>query len=128
MALLEHDLVIQCKKGSNMPGDYLSQFLGTKEAVSSILAFNPFQSNLYDLKIQHEHLQMLQYNMTKLTCQNMIATTSRPWWTELFKTKIMLSGPRSQIATIPGWLSIYQRNTSRRPCVRNMTVFLEDTM
>jgi len=44
MALLEHDLIIQYKKGSNLPADYLYKLLGTKEVISSISAFDPFQS------------------------------------------------------------------------------------
>jgi RNase H-like domain found in reverse transcriptase len=49
MALLEHDFVIQYKKGSNMPMDYLSRLPGVKDTVTSISAFNPFQADLYDL-------------------------------------------------------------------------------
>jgi RNase H-like domain found in reverse transcriptase len=41
-ALLEHDFVIQYKKGSNMPADYLSRLPGTKEAIASISTFDPF--------------------------------------------------------------------------------------
>jgi hypothetical protein len=41
-ALLEHDFVIQYKKGSNMLADYLSRLPGAKEAVASILAFDAF--------------------------------------------------------------------------------------
>jgi hypothetical protein len=64
-ASLEHDFVIQYKKGSNMPADHLSRLLGTKETVASISAFNPFQANLFDLQMQDEQLQMLQTFMTK---------------------------------------------------------------
>jgi len=45
-ALLEHDFVIQYKKGSNMPADYLSRLPGAKETVASISAFDPFQADL----------------------------------------------------------------------------------
>ncbi len=41
-ALLEHDFVIQYKKGSNMPADYLSRLLGAQDAVMSISDFDPF--------------------------------------------------------------------------------------
>jgi hypothetical protein len=89
-ALLEHDLVIQYKKGSNMPADYLSRLPGSKEAVSRISTFNPFQSNLFELQMKDEHLQMLQTFMKKtnarLTFQSRIATTSRTWQTRHFKT------------------------------------------
>jgi hypothetical protein len=59
-ALLEHDFVIQCKKGSNMPADYLSRLTCAKETMASISAFDPFQADLFDLQMQDEDLQMLQ--------------------------------------------------------------------
>jgi RNase H-like domain found in reverse transcriptase len=49
MDLLEHDFVIQYKKGSNMPVDYLSRLPGMKDAITSISTFDPFQVDLYDL-------------------------------------------------------------------------------
>jgi hypothetical protein len=60
MALLEHDFVIQYKKRSNMLADYLSRLPGTKEAISSISAFDPFQVDLDDLQMQDHDLQVLQ--------------------------------------------------------------------
>jgi hypothetical protein len=59
-ALLEHDFVIQYKKGSNMPADYLSRLPGAKDTIASISAFDPFQADLYNLQMQDEVLQMLQ--------------------------------------------------------------------
>jgi hypothetical protein len=59
-ALLEHDFVIQYKKGSNMPADYLSRLPGAKETVASISAFNPFQTDPYNLQMQDEVLQGIQ--------------------------------------------------------------------
>jgi hypothetical protein len=52
-ALLEHDFIIQYKKGSDMPADYLSRLPAStpesdKEAV--IAAFDPFQMDLPDLQ------------------------------------------------------------------------------
>jgi hypothetical protein len=63
--LLEHEFVIQYKKGLNIPADYLSRLPGTKDAIASISAFDPFQAELYDLQIQDDNLQMLQMGMTK---------------------------------------------------------------
>jgi len=63
--LLEHEFVIQYKKGLNIPADYLSRLPGTKDAIASISAFDPFQAELYDLQIQDDNLQMLQTGMTK---------------------------------------------------------------
>ncbi len=51
-ALLEHNFVIQYNKGSNMPADYLSRLPGAKENIASISAFDPFQTDLYDLWMQ----------------------------------------------------------------------------
>jgi hypothetical protein len=57
--------VIQYKKGSNMPADYLSRLPGAEEAVANISAFDPFQVDLYDLQMKDADLQMLQTFMTK---------------------------------------------------------------
>ncbi len=62
-ALLEHDFVIQYKKGSNMPADYLSRLPGTKETIASVSAFYPFQADLYELQMQDEILQGIQASM-----------------------------------------------------------------
>jgi hypothetical protein len=45
-ALLEHDFLIQYKKGSTMPANYLSWLPGTKDSITSILAFDPFQGHV----------------------------------------------------------------------------------
>ncbi len=42
LALLEHDFVIQYKKGLNMPADYHSRLPGAKDTFATISAFNPF--------------------------------------------------------------------------------------
>ncbi len=52
-ALLEHYFVIQYKKGSNMPADYLSRLPGAKETVASISTFDPYQTDLSDLQMQY---------------------------------------------------------------------------
>jgi hypothetical protein len=57
---LEHDFVIQYKKGSNMPADYLSRLPGAKENIASISALDPFQTNLYDLQMKDDILQGIQ--------------------------------------------------------------------
>jgi len=48
-----------------MPAKYLSWLPGTKDAIASILAFDPFQANLHELQMKDEQLQMLQCYMTK---------------------------------------------------------------
>ncbi len=56
-ALLEHDFVIQYKKGSKMPADNLSRLPKAKENIASISAFDPFQTDLYDLQMKDDILQ-----------------------------------------------------------------------
>jgi hypothetical protein len=59
-ALLEHGFVIQYKKGSNMPADYLSRLPGAKDNIASISAFDPFQTVFYDLQMKDDILQSIQ--------------------------------------------------------------------
>jgi hypothetical protein len=51
MVLLEHDFIIQYKKGSDMPAVYLSRLPATINNLV-IAAFNPFQTGL--AKLQRE--------------------------------------------------------------------------
>jgi hypothetical protein len=62
-ALLEHDFVLQYKKGSNMLA--LSRLPGAKETLANISAFDPFQAGLFDLQMQYDDFQMLMTFMTK---------------------------------------------------------------
>jgi hypothetical protein len=48
-ALLEHDFIIQYKKGSDMPADYLSRLLATTSE-PIIATFDPFQTDLAELQ------------------------------------------------------------------------------
>jgi hypothetical protein len=49
-ALLEHDFLVQYKKGTTMPADYLSRLLSfPQEAQNQIAAFDPFQHDLPQL-------------------------------------------------------------------------------
>jgi hypothetical protein len=52
MALLKHDFIIQYKKGSDMPADFLSRLPAPTEANKNdvISAFNPFQTDLAELQ------------------------------------------------------------------------------
>jgi hypothetical protein len=59
-ALLEHDFIIQYKKGSDMPADYLSQLPATtRDPVIS--AFNPFQSGLAELQREEDFAKNILY-------------------------------------------------------------------
>ncbi len=52
--------MIQYKKGSNMPADYLSRLPRAKENIARISTFDPFQADLYQLQMQDEILQGIQ--------------------------------------------------------------------
>jgi hypothetical protein len=53
-ALLEHDFIIQYKKGSDMPADYLSRLPASTEPI--IAAFDPFQTDLPDLQREEPYI------------------------------------------------------------------------
>jgi len=82
-ALLEHDFVIQYKKGSNMPADYLSRLPGAKETVTSISAFDPFQTDLYDLQMLDEVLQDIQTFRNKNQWPQNILKQDQAYYTTL---------------------------------------------
>jgi len=62
-ALLEHDFVIQYKKGEIMPADYLSRLASAcSNEVSEITeGFDPFQLDLQDLQKADEQLQNMNH-------------------------------------------------------------------
>ncbi len=62
-ALLEHDFVIQYKKGEIMPADYLSRLPSSRNnEVSEITeGFDPFQPDLHDLQKADEQLQNMNH-------------------------------------------------------------------
>jgi hypothetical protein len=57
-ALLEHDFVIQYKKGEIMPADYLSRLPSARnEAVDEVTeGFDPFQPDLHELQKTDQQL------------------------------------------------------------------------
>jgi hypothetical protein len=59
-ALLEHDFVVQYKKGTTMPADYLSRLPSfPQEKQNEITAFDPFQHDLPQLQNQDQDLQAI---------------------------------------------------------------------
>ncbi len=59
-ALLEHDFLVQYKKGTTMPADYLSRLLSfPQEDQNQIAAFDPFQHDLPQLQNQDPDLQAI---------------------------------------------------------------------
>ncbi len=91
-ALLEHDFVIQYKKGSNMPADYLSRLPGAKDNIANISAFDPFQTDLYDLQMRDEILQ--PYISTNL------AQNSRHWMSLTLLTGMIILLPPSPVDNV----------------------------
>ncbi len=59
--LLEHDVVIQYKKGTTMPADYLSILpsLQVETQDNMVTAFEQFQPNLPKLQVQDQDLQAI---------------------------------------------------------------------
>jgi hypothetical protein len=53
---IDHNFVIEYKKGLNILANYLSGFLTTE---NYILVFDPFQSDLNKLQMQDTHLQII---------------------------------------------------------------------
>jgi len=60
MALLEHDFIIQYKKGSDMPANYLSRLPATSNE-PVIAAFNPFQTDLAELQREEQVAKNMLY-------------------------------------------------------------------
>jgi hypothetical protein len=62
-ALLEHDFVIQYKKGAIMPADYLSRLPSTKQdhLAEITTCFDPFQPELLDLQKADPDLQKMNH-------------------------------------------------------------------
>ena len=62
-ALLEHDFVIQYKKGEIMPADYLSRLPSANpDTIAEITqCFDPFQPDLIDLQRADTDLQRMNY-------------------------------------------------------------------
>jgi hypothetical protein len=59
-ALLEQDFVVQYKRGTSMPADYLSCLPAFQvEKLDPIAAFDPFQPNLKELQLQDKYLQAI---------------------------------------------------------------------
>ncbi len=65
-ALLEHDFVIQYKKGSDMPADYLSRLPASSDE-QVIATFDPFQTDLPEL--QREEPYILNIHHFHKNCQ-----------------------------------------------------------
>jgi len=66
-ALLEHDFVVQYKRGTTMPADYLSRLPAFQiEKMDPVAAFDPFQPNLKDLQLKDQDLQAIFFSFSKM--------------------------------------------------------------
>jgi len=65
-ALLEHDFVIQYKKGEIMPADYLSRLPAANvvDIADITECFDPFQADLKDLQKENKQLQHMNHFRT----------------------------------------------------------------
>jgi hypothetical protein len=60
MALLEHNFIIQYKKGSDMPANYLSRLPATVND-PVIAAFDPFQTRLGNLPKEEDFAKNIRH-------------------------------------------------------------------
>jgi hypothetical protein len=131
-ALLEHDFVIQYKKGSNMPADYLSRLPGAKDNITSISAFDPFQADLYNLQMQDEILQSIQTFRNTGKWPPAILKQDQAYYTamieKLFQDKNKLVWVRLNDFNYPRSTLYLPSRYRKKQCARPMTVFSEDTM
>ncbi len=61
MALLEHDFIIQYKKGSDMPAERLPASTSDSSKGDVIAAFYPFKTDLPDLQREESYIQNMLY-------------------------------------------------------------------
>ncbi len=74
-----------------MPADYLSRLPGAKDNIASISAFDPFETDLYDLQMQDEILQGIQTFLNTGKWPAMISKQDQAYYTvmidKLFQDK-----------------------------------------
>jgi Integrase zinc binding domain len=66
-----------------MLADYLSRLPGAKETVTSISAFNQFQTDLYDLQMQDEVLQDIQMFRNTNQWPQSVSKPDRAYYTSM---------------------------------------------
>jgi len=66
-----------------MPADYLSRLPGAKETIGSNSAFDPFQTDLYDLQMQDEVLQDIQTFRNKNQWPQNVSKQDQAYYTTL---------------------------------------------
>jgi len=85
-ALLEHDFVVQYKRGTTMPADYLSRLPAFEvDKMDPVAAFDPFQPNLKELQLKDTDLQAI-----------FLYLKNGSWLPHLTKQQIKLLAPLAQ--------------------------------
>jgi hypothetical protein len=134
-ALLEHNFVVQYKKGTTMPADYLSRLPSLSQETQAnniIAAFDPFQPNLPQLQNQDSDLQAI-FHFLKMASGTKTYPKGRfelwqPWHQKYFWTKINSLGSDLRTTNIQerhfGFLSFIEK----RLYVKHTIKSLLDTM
>ena len=89
-ALLKHDFIIQYKKGSDMPANFLSRLPASSEASKNdvISAFNPYQTNLVKLQLEEPILQKAFFHDKHRRWSNQMSRTEETSLKDLLKRLI----------------------------------------
>jgi hypothetical protein len=135
-ALLEHNFIVQYKKGTNMPADYLSRLpslpVNAFDSLPSIAASDPFQPELQQLQCQDQDrqaiFQLLKHNQwpPSLTKHKIrILATLAP---KVFFDKNKLAWIRLGDFQYPRTALWLPECYKKRLSVKLMTAFLQDTM
>jgi hypothetical protein len=127
--------VVQYKKGTNMPADYLSRLpslpVNSVEA-PAVAAFDPFTPDLQLLQCQDQDLQAIFQFLKNGIWHNSLSKQKIKFWQHWFQKssliKISLLGFGCKITNIPELLWGCQNDRESRLCVKLMTAFLRDIM
>ncbi len=114
-ALLEHDFVIQYKKGAIMPADYLSRLPSTNEnqLAEVTQCFDPFQWELIDLQKADPDLQkciILELKVNgRLMSQKQMVTIYKIWLQNFIKMQTSWYGSDLMTTNTQEQLYFYQK-------------------
>ncbi len=75
--LMEHDFIIQYKKGLDMLADYLSRRPATTSD-PAIAAYDPFQNDLADLQREEEYAKNILLRMQQTMASSLIKKGCQP--------------------------------------------------
>jgi hypothetical protein len=131
-ALLEHNFVIQYKKGAVMPADYLSQLpsMNTNIITDITESFDPFKAELIDLQRADANLQHMNHFCVKgfQVYQNLKKTICKILHLNSIRMPIGLSGSGWMTTNIPTQHLTFLRNITNWLYARPIIINLEGTM